>query len=101
MKLMMAVCDVVDDPSLMNHGLYPWLGLRFLFVRLFFLFIFLVEVVDDESFPSMHQTIKHTKELERADDGTSCHLYGRDRLLRTQHFPFEILCVCFFRFLVS
>jgi hypothetical protein len=23
MKLMMAVCDVVDDPSLMNHGLYP------------------------------------------------------------------------------
>ena len=53
------------------------------------------------AWPSMHQTIKHTKELERADDGTSCRLYGRDRLLRTQHFPFEILCVCFFRFLVS
>jgi hypothetical protein len=54
-KLMMAVCDVVDEPSLMNHG--------FFLCGLFF--VFLVEVADDEGFLSMHQKTTYQRGSSR------------------------------------
>lgn len=63
---MMAVCDVVDHPSLMNHGLF-----------LFFIFFYLtVEVVDDEGiFSPFHQTVTYLKESWMMERCWSSHNY--------------------------